>query len=58
LYDLDLNLDAPYSELSIVFGENSTTDLKFSSYIKHMRNFDVDNARAAWRVTDKVIVQA
>jgi len=54
LYDLDLNLDASESELSTVFGENGIVDEALK--LKRMRNLDVDNARAEWRVADKVIV--
>ncbi|KAG9311021.1 pre-RNA processing PIH1/Nop17-domain-containing protein [Chiua virens] len=54
LYHLDLNLEALDSELSSAFGKNDTADAALK--LKRMRNFDVDRARAEWRVADKVIV--
>ncbi|KAI9571860.1 pre-RNA processing PIH1/Nop17-domain-containing protein [Boletus coccyginus] len=54
MYDLDLNLNAPDSELSTVFGGNGTVDEALR--LKRMRNLDVDNARAEWSVADKAIV--
>jgi hypothetical protein len=54
LYDLDLNLDSPDSELSSVFGKNNTANEALK--LKRMRNLDVDNANAEWRVADRAIV--
>lgn len=54
LYDLDINLDASNAELSSVFGKNDTGNQALK--LKRMRNLDVDNARAEWRVANKTIV--
>ncbi|KAG6374002.1 hypothetical protein JVT61DRAFT_4637 [Boletus reticuloceps] len=54
LYDLDLNLDASDAELVSVFGKNDTSNEALK--LKRMRNLDVDNARAEWRVADRTIV--
>ncbi|KAF8130378.1 hypothetical protein EV363DRAFT_1336099 [Boletus edulis] len=54
LYDLDLNLDASDAELVSVFGKNDTFNEALK--LKRMRNLDVDNARAEWRVADRTIV--
>lgn len=54
LYDLDLDLDTPDSELLSVFGKNEATNEVIK--LKRMRSFDVDNAQAEWRVADRAIV--
>ncbi|KAH0834023.1 pre-RNA processing PIH1/Nop17-domain-containing protein [Lanmaoa asiatica] len=54
LYDLDINLDAPDSELLSVFGNNETTNEALK--LKRVRSLDVGNALAEWHVADSVII--
>jgi hypothetical protein len=52
LYALDIDLTLPDAELTSAAGQNSKNVLM----LKRKRAFDVDAARAEWRVTEGVIV--
>ncbi|KIJ60443.1 hypothetical protein HYDPIDRAFT_117146 [Hydnomerulius pinastri MD-312] len=54
LYDLDINLDASDAVLSATFSRTNSADKALT--LKRMRNLEVDNAKAEWRVADKAIV--
>jgi hypothetical protein len=57
LYELDVNLNASDAEIAATFSKEGSGDgMESALRLKRMRNLDVQEAKAEWRVGERVVV--